>query len=174
MWVGLLSACVIQTLDVGLDDTADSLPTASTEDTGDTGTDTTDTTLPDLDYSTWSGVRVLSENGCDAQLVEVGERLDEDWVQYDLLRSYCEACEHWYVLDVSPGTLCGQPVSTYTFRGLHLGTDVPGIYWMAEGAIEGGHLADASWLGETLTYSAQFYGLEHVGTVTFGSAPDSD
>ena len=171
MWVTLLGACTIQTLEVGLEDTSPSTLTASTQDSG---TEDTAAAPPEQDFSTWSGVRVLSDSGCDEQLIEVGERLDEDWVQYDLLREHCEDCEHWYVLDVSPATLCGQPVSTYTFRGLHLGTDEPAIYWMAEGALDGGHLADASWLGETLTYSAEFFGTDHLGTVTFGARSQTD
>ena len=65
-------------------------------------------------------------------------------------------------------------MSTYTFRGVHLGTDEPAIYWMAEGALDGGHLADASWLGETLTYSAEFFGTDHLGTVTFGARSQTD
>jgi hypothetical protein len=167
MLLWLLTACVPQTLDIGSAGTEPDTASA------DSGADTNDPPVPELDYDRWSGVRVLSQNGCDGELIEVGERLDEDWVQYDLLRGFCDDCEHWYVLDVSPETVCGLPVSTYTFRGLRLGAAVPELYWMAEGAAEGGHLADASWLGETLTYSAEFFGVEHVGTVGFPeAAPD--
>jgi len=131
-------------------------------DTGDSGTD--------LAYDTWTGTRIITVGDCSAEVTETGSRLDEDWVQYDVLVPWCDRCEHWYVLDVTPTEACGRPVDGYTFRGLHLGGARPEIYWMDEGAAEGGLYTEASWDGEALIYDVLLGESWHDGRVVLSAA----
>ncbi|GEM_PF-5591390 len=124
--------------------------------------------VPDLDYRSWTGERRWTSGDCEAVVSEDGTRLDEDWIQYDLLLSFCEDCEHWYVLDVSPGAACGLPVSTYTFRGLLLSGPDPEIYYMDEGALGGGFMATGTWAADGLAYQVSLFGVEQDGRVDFG------
>jgi len=153
-------ACVPTPLTVGTPDDSAAV------DSGDSGGQDTDTAEA-LDYTVWKGHRVFEYEDCEARLDEVGERLPEDWIQYGLLEDYCRDCEHWYMVQVSPERACGFGVTTHTFRGLLLGDSEPAIYWMAEGASDGGLLAEGTWEGHDIVYGYESSGIWLAGRVEF-------
>ncbi len=163
--LAMLLACAPSTLQV---DTGD--PPAETARPADSATPAGDSGDTTPRYDTWTGTRDVTIGACTETVNEVGTRLDDDWVQYDLLVAFCDRCEHWFVLDVGPTEACGRPVDGYTFRGLHLGGVLPEIYWMDEGAVEGGLYAEASWDGADLIYGVQLGDSWQDGRVVLGTA----
>ena len=161
MLLFLSLACVPTPLTVGSSGDSGAL------DSGDSGEVEDTATTEGLDFTTWTGQRVFEYEDCVAELEEEGDRLSEDWTQYGLLEDYCNDCEHWYVVKVSPERACGFGVTTHTFRGLLLGGSDPAIFWMAEGASDGGRLADGTWEGNDIVYRYESSGIWLDGRVEF-------
>ena len=106
---------------------------------------------PEPDYSIWIGERLLSYDGCEETLVEKGGALDESFEYWDYLVYYCDDCDYWYEIEVSPAEACGFDISTRTYRGVRFDGDQAAIYYASSNG--GGALAEnGSFDGWTIEY----------------------
>ena len=134
----------------------------------DTHTDTDTDTDADTDTDTdtepdpyeWAGKRDFffdfgGWRDCEDSLTEVGIEVTDDSSHLNAVQA-CADCDHVFLLDVSPATMCdGEvPVATTTYRGVKWSSSGADIYVIGEGS--GGwyqdHLGDASGDATGLEY----------------------
>ena len=183
--MGVVVACGTGSGKIELDGTIPGGDTASTTDS-DSGTDSdSDDTEsdpepepepePEIDFSIWSGLRVLVRDDCEGVLSEAGQRYDEDWDLYDDAKALCPECDHFYRIAVSPGYVCDTVIYQDVYRGLDVRADgsIEVLYWSAENW-DYLPLAEAEVDETTLTYeyTSRYWGddLLFEGKIVFEEA----
>ena len=84
------------------------------------------------DFDIWIGERFIEMGDCEATLTEYGVGLHEDWEYYDYAQYYCEGCDRFYYVEVSPSEVCGVDVSTEVIRGIGFDSNSAQIYSLSQ------------------------------------------